>query len=153
MKNLLLLFTFSLFFSSISLGQTTRKEYDSTLAKTFGGDEYGMKMYVFVALKTGSYKPKDSIESNSLFMGHMGNIVKLAKEGKLIVSGPFGSNQINYRGLFILDVATVEEAKKMVQTDPAIKIGLFDVELIPWYGSAALPAYLPVHDKIQKLEF
>ena len=33
---------------------------------------------------------------------------------------------------------------------PAIAAGIFDVELIPWYGSAAIPTYLDVHRLIEK---
>jgi uncharacterized protein YciI len=76
----------------------------------------------------------------------------LVDEGKLIVAGPFGTNDKTWRGLFILDVKTVEEASALVQTDPAVKAKLFDVDLVPWYGSAALPEYLPASDKIWKAE-
>ena len=47
--------------------------------------------------------------------------------------------------------ATVEEAKLLLQTDPAIKAKIFDVEMIPWYGSAALAEYLVASDKIWKI--
>jgi uncharacterized protein YciI len=80
----------------------------------------------------------------------MENMQRLVKEGKLIVAGPFGENNLTWRGLFILDVKTVEEAREITQTDPAIKAKLFDVDLVPWYGSAALPEYLPASYKIWK---
>lgn len=153
MKKVIFLFLLGCLCSSLSKAQNTRAAYDSTLAHKLGADDYGMKKYVFVILKTGTYKPKDSIESQSLFMGHMANMQRLAKEGKLTVAGPFGKNELKYRGLFILNVSTLEEAQKLVQTDPAIKIGLFEVDLIPWYGSAALPEYLPIHEKVQKKNF
>ncbi|RYY60611.1 MAG: hypothetical protein EOO05_09310 [Chitinophagaceae bacterium] len=38
----------------------------------------------------------------------------------------------------------------MLAMDPAIAANLFDVEIYPWYGSAALPMYLPFHKKIEK---
>ena len=79
----------------------------------------------------------------------MNNMKRLVKEGKLIVAGPFGKNDKNYRGLFILDnIKTIEEAKELLQSDPAINCGLLDFEILPWYGSAALPEYLPLSDKI-----
>ena len=80
----------------------------------------------------------------------MENIQRLVDKKKLIVAGPFGENDKTWRGLFILDVKTVEEAAALVQTDPAIKAGIFAVDLVPWYGSAALPEYLPASDKIWK---
>ncbi len=130
--------------------QNTNPNFDAELAKKLSADEYGMKNYVLVILKTGENKTTDKEELNKLFRGHMENIQRLVKEGKLIVAGPFGENNLTWRGLFIFDVKTVEEARELVQTDPAIKAKLFDVDLVPWYGSAALPEYLPASDKIWK---
>ncbi len=56
----------------------------------------------------------------------------------------------SYRGLFIFNVATVEEARKLVETDPAVKAGVFIAELTPWYGSAALMATPEIHKKISQ---
>ena len=38
-------------------------------------------------------------------------------------------------------------------TDPAIEAGILDYEIFDWYGSAALPEYLKIHEKIQKTSF
>lgn len=132
--------------------QTTNTNYDEALAKKLGADNYGMKKYVLVILKTGENTTATSEESNTAFRGHMENINRLVKEGKLIVAGPLGKNDKTYRGIFILDVPTVEEAGDLVQTDPAVKAKLLDVELFPWYGSAALSEYLPASDKIWKVQ-
>ena len=127
------------------------ENYDAELAAKLGGDQYGMKPYVLVLLKTG---PKDSEikdqERADLFSGHMKNIGKLADEGKLAVAGPFRKNDQGMRGLFILNVATVEEAQEIANTDPAVKAGIFTVELTPWYGSASLMATPDIHKKIAK---
>ncbi len=140
-----------LFITAVNCGQTKNVNYDSTLAKSLGADDYGMKSYVFVILKTGAYNPREKEIRDSLFAAHMKNINRLVEEKKLIVAGPFGNNNIQYRGLFILDVKDIEEARALVNTDPAVKANIFDVVLIPWYGSAALPEYLKAADKIWKL--
>jgi uncharacterized protein YciI len=125
--------------------------YDKVLAEKLGGDDYGMKSYFFVILKTGTNKTDDKNLISESFRGHMNNINRLVKEGKLIVAGPFGKNDKNYRGLFILNnLNTIDHAKDLLQTDPAIKSKLLDYEIFPWYGSAALPEYLPFSDKIWK---
>jgi len=81
----------------------------------------------------------------------MNNINRLVEEGKLIVAGPLEKNENNYRGIFVLNnIESIDEAKKLLQTDPAIKNGLLDYEIFSWYGSAALPEYLPFSDKIWK---
>lgn len=128
-------------------------KYNKALADSLGADEYGMKMYVLVLLKTGPVTISDKKVSDSLFAGHMKNIQRLADEGKLSVAGPLQKNDKNYRGIFILNVKTIDEAKTLLQTDPTIKAKLLDAELYGWYGSAALPMYLPASEKVNKLNF
>lgn len=127
--------------------------YDKTLAERLGGDDYGMKSYFLVILKKGTNAITDKGLIAESFRGHMDNINRLVAEGKLIVAGPLGKNDNNYRGIFILNnLKTIVEAKELLQTDLAIKNGLLDYEIFTWYGSAALSEYLPFSDKIWKLK-
>ena len=80
----------------------------------------------------------------------MDNINKLAENGKLVVAGPMKKNDRSYRGIFILNVKTNEEAMQLLEGDPAISSGMLAVELYQWYGSAALPMYLGYHEKVEK---
>lgn len=125
--------------------------FDPELAKKLGADERGMKMYVLCILKTG---PKDAEikgdERKEIFAGHFANINRLADEGKLAVAGPFGKNDKSYRGLYIFNVATIEEAEKLVVMDPAVKAGVFVPDLTLWYGSAAMMVVSDTHKKIEK---
>ena len=149
-----LFITMSVLLSIASLNaQSTNPKYNKALADSLGADDYGMKMYVLVLLKTGSVKIEDKKTVDSLFAGHMQNIQRLANEGKLSVAGPLQKNDKNYRGIFILNVKTIDEAKSLLQTDPAVKAQLLDAELYGWYGSAALPMYLPASEKINRLNF
>lgn len=132
-------------------GQGINPNYDSTLAKTLGADEYGMKKYVLVILKTGTNVTESKSSKDSLFKGHMSNIRRLVDQKKLIVAGPLGKNENEYRGIFILDVPSIEEAAELMETDPAIKAHLLKPDLYTWYGSAALSEYLISADKIWKL--
>jgi uncharacterized protein YciI len=122
--------------------------FDSALAKKLGADEYGMKQYVMAFLKRGT-EINDTAERRKLLMGHLGNIIRLANEGKLVIAGPFLDNQ-ELRGIFIFNVATVEEAQTLIATDPSVKAGLFKVEFHPWYGSAALVQILQMQKNIQQ---
>ncbi len=124
--------------------------YDEALAKKLGADDNGMKMYVLVILKTGTNTTATKAETDSAFAGHMANMGKLVKENKLIVAGPFGKNDKTFRGLFILNTKSIDEAKEILATDPAYKAKLLDAELINWYGSAALAEYLPASKKVSK---
>ena len=125
--------------------------FDPELAKRLGADERGMKMYVLCILKTG---PKDADvkgdERKEIFAGHFANIGRLADEGKLVLAGPFGKNDKSYRGLYIFNVATIEEAEKLVVLDPAVKAGVFVPELTLWYGTAGLMVVGETHKKIEK---
>lgn len=152
MKRLLTISLLTLFTMS-AVGQKTNPNYDSTLAKKYGADERGMKSYVLVILKTGSSTITDKAFIDSCFSGHMNNINRLVKSGQLIVAGPLGKNENSYRGIFILNTMTLEEAAELMQTDPAIKDKLLEPILFKWYGSAALPAYLDASDKIWKKGF
>lgn len=139
--------------TSVAFCQKANPKYDSALAKKYNADDYGMKKYVLVILKTGSKITDDKKLTDSLFAGHMANIKRLVEINKLVVAGPLGKNDKTYRGIFILDVATIEEAKALVQTDPAVKGELLAAELYEWYGSAALPAYLDASEKVGKTNF
>lgn len=132
---------------------TDNPNYDKALAEKLRGDDYGMKSYQFVALKTGPNITTDKKYIDSCFTGHMGNIGRLVDEGKLIVAGPFGKNNLAYRGLFIFNVETKEEAEALLKTDPAVSSGLLAYDLIPWYGSAAISEYLDASDKIWRKKF
>lgn len=147
MKSILIFFAI-LLNVVLLMGQKENPNYDSILSEKLGGDEYGMKMYVFVVLKTGNNKTMDKTFIDSCFTGHLKNIQKLSAEKQLIVAGPFAKNNDDYRGLFILNVPTMEEAKILLDSDPAIHANLLFPELYSWYGSAALPEYLSAHDKI-----
>lgn len=133
--------------------QAANPKYDKALADSVGADAYGMKMYVLVILKTGQNKTANKTLSDSLFAGHFQNIWRLATAGKLAVSGPIKENDKGYRGIFILNCKTVEEATLLLATDPAISSKLLDAEMFQWYGSAALPLYLPFHDKVRRNDF
>jgi uncharacterized protein YciI len=123
--------------------------YDAQLAQKLGADEYGMKTYVMVFLKAGPNRIKDSVARAELQKAHLKNIMRLAAEGKLIVAGPFLDDQ-DIKGIFIFNVSTIEEAKKIAETDPAVKAGSLIMELHPWYGSAALIETFAIHKKIEK---
>jgi uncharacterized protein YciI len=149
MRKILPIITF-LFLSLWAAGQTINPNYDATLATSLKGDDLGMKMYVLVILKTGTNKVTDKAKRDSLFAGHFANINRLVATGKMVVAGPLEKNDKTYRGIFILDVTTFDEAQKLLEADPTIKEKIFDLEMFQWYGSAALPEYLKTADKIWK---
>lgn len=133
-----------------AMGQTPNPNYHPALADSLGADPYGMRWYVLTLLHTGPTVMDDAARRAELFAGHMAAIQTLAAEGKLIVAGPIESNPHALRGLFILKTESLEEASSWLEIDPTIREGLLAPTLIRWYGSAALPAYLETHQKIQQ---
>jgi len=125
--------------------------FNEALAKELGADDYGMRKYVMAFLKKGPNRTSDKDEASKLQAAHMANIVKLAEEGKLAIAGPFLDDGV-LRGIYIFNVETIEEAKKLTETDPAIKAGSLVMELHPWYGSAALGLVNKYHDEISKVK-
>lgn len=123
--------------------------YDADLAEELGADDYGMRQYVIAFLKEGPNRDQDSTRTADLQRGHLENIRRLADEGKLVLAGPF-MDRGELRGLYVFDVRTIEEARALTETDPAIQAGRLEMELRPWYGSAALMEINNIHSKISK---
>lgn len=127
-------------------------QYDAKLAKSLGADDMGMRSYVMVILNTGPNDKTlmDEAERADIFAGHFSNMQILAADDKLVLAGPFGDPAGIKRGLYIFNVETVEDAKALVMTDPAVKAGIFTPEFTPYYGSAALMQVNDIHAKIAK---
>jgi len=125
--------------------------YNAEKAERYGADEYGMRTYIMALLKTGPNRPEDSLKSVALMRGHLDNIGRLAKEGKLVVSGPFFGNQ-DLKGIYIFNTDNLDSAKAMTKSDPAIKFGSLEMELLKWYGSAALMEVNEIHSSLSKSE-
>ncbi len=123
--------------------------YDSAMAARVGADPYGMKKYVMAFLKRGPNRGQDSLTAANLQKAHMQNINRMANEGKLVLAGPFFDDG-DVRGIYIFNVSTVEEARALTETDPAIQAGRLAMELHPWYGSAVLPLITPLHRRLEK---
>lgn len=126
--------------------------YNKELAEQLGADQYGMKSYVLVILNTG---PQDANivnaeERQTLFEGHFANMANLAQNNKLVLAGPLMEAKPK-RGILILNTTSLDEARVMVESDPAVKAGIFNYELIKYYGSAALMKINDIHNSIQKV--
>ena len=134
---------------SIDLLSKEKPAYDSALAAATGADEYGMKQYVIAYLKRGPNRNQDSATAAELQKKHLENIVRMADAGQLVVAGPF-MDDTDVRGIYIFNVSTVEEARALTETDPAIQAGRLEMELHPWYGSAALMFVNNLHHRLEK---
>ena len=131
-----------------SAGASTAS-FDSLLAEELGADEYGMHRYVMALLKAGPRRDQDSTEVMRLQRAHLNNIRRLAEAGKIVLAGPFLDGG-TLRGIYIFDVASVDEADSLTRTDPAIQAGRLEMELHPWYGPAALKMVNEINETVTR---
>lgn len=133
----------------INTANKSTGSYDSTLASELEADDYGMKQYVMAFLKRGPNPATNHDSAATLQKAHLENITRMAEEGVLVLAGPF-LDKGEIRGIYIFDVTTIEEAEKLTATDPAIQHGQLEMELHPWYGSAALMKINEIHRTINR---
>ncbi|MFC0877489.1 YciI family protein [Saccharicrinis sp. FJH2] len=120
---------------------------DSVLAKKLQADDYGMKQYVIAFLKSGPNRSQTEEEAQDIQRAHLDNIKRLAEKGVLVMAGPFLDNG-ELRGIYIFNVESIEAARELTETDPAVKAGRLIMELHPWYGSAAIQELPEIHERI-----
>lgn len=68
-------------------------------------------------------------EVKKLMDGHMANINRLAKEGKLWAAGPFEGGG----GIFIFKATAMSDVQGWIMTDPAVVAGRWSVEIFPYH--------------------
>ena len=125
--------------------------YDEALATRLGADEYGMKPYVLVILKTGPQRMPDGPDRNAMFQGHFANMKRLSEDGKLVLAGPLDGVD-GMRGLFVFAVADIDEAKRLAETDPVIVNGEMVAQYHKYYGSAALMLVRDMHATLARTQ-
>lgn len=95
----------------------------------FSIDAVSQNPFVFVFLNKKPDAEKLSEEASKKIMeGHMSNMDRLAKEGKLIAAGPFEGGG----GIFIMKTSSVDEANQWISTDPGIQAKRWNVEVLPF---------------------
>lgn len=86
-------------------------------------------------LKRGpKWTPESTPETQKLQEGHMANINKMSRMGKLMAAGPFAGKS-DLLGNFIIAANSPEEAKVLAEADPRVKAGQLSVEIHPWWSA------------------
>jgi uncharacterized protein YciI len=91
--------------------------------------------YIFVFLNKKLDKtelPEEEVKK--IMEGHMANINRLAKEGKLVAAGPFDGGG----GIYIFKSNSIEQVREWVKTDPGVQANRWNIEILPYfphYGS------------------
>ena len=113
--------------SLISIGAEVEPSMPTDMAQYFVGLIY----------RGETWTPEVTTETMEIQKAHLGNIRKLAETGQMVLAGPFGDDG-KLRGLFFFDVDTMEEARRLADSDPAVQAARLRVELHPWWGTTAL---------------
>ncbi|MBK7856137.1 MAG: hypothetical protein IPJ79_15720 [Bacteroidetes bacterium] len=117
----------SVLFTSSIFGQTEKAETPK------------LKTYHLVILTKGANRTQPQEEAMKIQEGHLANITRLHKEGKIDLAGPFDNSKEsddNWRGVFVFNVQSKEEVEKLLQTDPAISSGRLSYIIKPWMSES-----------------
>jgi uncharacterized protein YciI len=88
-------------------------------------------MYFTFLTRGEKWTPEKTPATEEIQKGHMANINRLAEMKKLIAAGPFGDDG-RLRGIFVFRVGSLEEAKALTATDPAVQAGRLAMEIHTW---------------------
>jgi uncharacterized protein len=87
--------------------------------------------YLGLLLRGPAWTPEETPEVAQLNESHMANIRRLEGLGKLVLAGPFLDDG-ELQGIYIFRATCLEEAKALVETDPAVRAGRLVFDLHPW---------------------
>jgi uncharacterized protein YciI len=87
--------------------------------------------YLAFLRRGDKWTPEKTAATEELQKAHLANINRLAQMKKLVVAGPFGDNG-TLRGIFIFKVGSIEEARELAATDPAVQAGRLALDIHPF---------------------
>jgi uncharacterized protein YciI len=93
--------------------------------------EKTMTAYLAFLVRGDKWTPEKTPQTEAIQKAHMDNINRLAETKKLVVAGPFGDNG-TLRGIFVFRVDSLEEARMLAATDPAVHAGRLALQIHPW---------------------
>jgi uncharacterized protein YciI len=87
--------------------------------------------YLAFLTRGEKWTPEKTPATEAIQKAHLENINKLAEMKKLVVAGPFGDNG-RLRGIFVFKVESIDEARTLAATDPAVQSGRLALQIHPW---------------------
>jgi uncharacterized protein YciI len=90
-----------------------------------------MTAYIAFLVRGDKWTPGETPENAAIQKAHLANIGKLAEMKKLVVAGPFGDDG-TLRGIFVFRVDSLDEARSLALTDPAVQAGRLALQIHPW---------------------
>jgi uncharacterized protein len=92
----------------------------------------GMTVYYVELLRKGrTWTPESTAETERLQAAHLANNRRLVALGKLMLVGPCLDDG-DLRGINVYRVESLEEARALADSDPAVQAGRLAYEIHPW---------------------
>ena len=104
-------------------------------------DNADMKTYVMVFLMKGEKRNQSKKEAEEIQQNHLAHLTQMHQEGILLMAGPFMDEQ-DIKGILVMNTSEIEQAKQVVENDPAIIAGRLKAVYHLWYtksGQIILP--------------
>lgn len=100
--------------------------------------------YELVVLRWPENRPPiDDELADRLQAQHLGHLAAMREAGCLKVAGPLVEQpDESMRGLCLYKVGSLEEARRLAESDPAVRAGRLAVEVMAWYtakGALSFP--------------
>jgi len=92
-------------------------------------------VYELVRLIRAENRPAlDTETEDRLQSQHLGHFRVMKEAGHLKVAGPLGDQpDENWRGVCLYQVGSLAEARRLAELDPAVRAGVFRIEVMNWY--------------------
>jgi len=103
-----------------------------------------MTTFYLCLLVEGPNANKPQADPGEILASHLANLKALMATPQGVIAGPIG-DQGRLRGVLVLRTATVDEARAIASNDPAVKAGVFAIEVHPWFAADDImkPVFTP----------
>jgi uncharacterized protein YciI len=93
--------------------------------------KWTMKRHHLGLLRQATTAALPAADAERLQLEHLRYTRRLLDERKLLAAGPFTAEG-EWRGVFVFNTESLEEARAWADADPAVKAGRLSVEIHPW---------------------
>jgi uncharacterized protein YciI len=93
--------------------------------------------YLCLLVKGPKFNPAETPQNATWGPGHASHVSSLIEGGRVSIAGPFTDDD-RIRGVLVMTAASADEARSLVEADPAVKAGHFAVEVLQWFAAKNL---------------
>lgn len=90
--------------------------------------------YLCLLVKGPKFNPAETPQNATWGPGHARHVSSLIDAGRVSIAGPFTDDD-RIRGVLVTNAASADEARSLVEADPAVKAGHFAVEVLQWFAA------------------